>query len=94
MHKLTLILLFASGTALADESRIQLKDGEGKNLVQTQCAICHSLDYIQMNSPFLNRAGWDATVSKMIKVMGAPVRNDQDKAAIVDYLTAHYGKRP
>jgi hypothetical protein len=26
-----------------------------------------------MNSPFLNAAGWDATVNKMIKLLKAPI---------------------
>jgi hypothetical protein len=61
--------------------------------VQAACAICHSLDYIEMNSPFQDRAGWDKTVTKMVKVMGAPIE-PADSAAIVDYLAAHYGKPP
>ena len=43
-----------------------------------------------MNSPFLNAAGWDAEVTKMIKVMGAPI-DDADAKAIKDYLTKNYG---
>ena len=35
-------------------------------MVEGNCAACHSLDYVQMNSPFLNAAGWDAEVHKMI----------------------------
>ena len=43
-----------------------------------------------MNSPFLNAAGWEAEVTKMIKAYGAPV-NDADAAVIVDYLKKNYG---
>jgi len=53
--------------------------------------MCHSLDYIQMNSTFLDRKGWEASVNKMIKVMGAPIRPD-DVPLIVDYLNRNYGK--
>ena len=35
--------------------------------------MCHSLDYIQGNSPFMTRQVWDAEVTKMIKAYGAPV---------------------
>ena len=35
--------------------------------------MCHSLDYIPMNSVFLDRKGWEASVTKMMKVMGAPI---------------------
>ena len=77
--------------ALADESQIRLKEGEGKPLVEANCSMCHSLDYIQMNSPFLDRKGWEASVNKMIKAMSAPIR-PADVAAIVDYLSRSYGK--
>ena len=77
--------------ALADESKVQLKDGDGKELITTYCAVCHSLDYIQINAPFLDRKGWEATVNKMINVMGAPVK-PEDVPPILDYLSKHYGK--
>jgi uncharacterized protein (DUF697 family) len=43
-----------------------------------------------MNSPFLNAAGWTATVTKMIKAFGAPI-DDADAKAIVEYLAKNYG---
>ena len=43
-----------------------------------------------MNSPYLNAAGWDAEVTKMIKAYGAPIE-DADAKAIKDYLAANYG---
>jgi len=49
-----------------------------------------SLDYIQINSPFLNAAGWNAEVTKMIKAFGAPI-DEADAKAIVDYLAKNYG---
>ena len=73
-----------------EEARVKLKEAEGVELVRSHCAICHSLDYVQMNSPFLNHAGWEAEVRKMMKVMGAPIP-EPDVAPIVDYLTKHYG---
>lgn len=83
-------LLIAS-TALADESRIQLKDGPGKNLVMANCTMCHSLDYIQINSGFLDKSEWQKIVDKMIKVMGAPIKAE-DIDPIVAYLAKNYGK--
>jgi sulfite dehydrogenase (cytochrome) subunit B len=46
--------------AFADEPTITLKDGPGLDKVEGNCGGCHSLVYIQMNSPFLNAAGWNA----------------------------------
>ena len=37
------------------------------------CVMCHSLDYIQGNSPFMTRQVWEAEVTKMIKAYGAQV---------------------
>jgi hypothetical protein len=85
-------LLLLGSSAGADESQIQLVDAPGKDLVVANCAICHSLDYVPMNSRFMDRKGWEGSVNKMIKVMGAPI-SPEDAAKIVDYLTAQYGKR-
>jgi hypothetical protein len=88
---LALGVICAPLTAMADESGFKLRDGPGRALVEANCVMCHSLDYIPMNSPLLDRKGWEASVNKMIKVMGAPVA-EADARAIVDYLAAQYGK--
>jgi mono/diheme cytochrome c family protein len=80
----------AAVPAPADETAIELKPGPGLDKVQGNCGACHSLDYIPMNSPFLNNAGWNAEVTKMIKAMGAPI-SDDDARAIADYLSKNYG---
>jgi sulfite dehydrogenase (cytochrome) subunit B len=77
-------------SARADEAQIKLKDGPGKDAVETNCAACHSLDYIPMNSPFLDRGKWEGTVKKMIGPFGAPI-DAKDVPTIVDYLAKHYG---
>ncbi|GBC88990.1 hypothetical protein HRbin13_01123 [bacterium HR13] len=84
------ILLIA--ISFAGEEKVRLKDGEGKALVEANCSVCHSLDYIQMNSPFLDKKGWEAEVNKMIKAFGAPVKQE-DVPKIVEYLTKYYGKK-
>lgn len=86
-----LMSLLAINPAFADEGDIKLKNGQGKELVSSNCVMCHSLDYIPMNSVFLDKHGWQKTVDKMIKVMGAPISQD-DVDPIVDYLTKNYGK--
>jgi cytochrome c5 len=91
MRTLLALMVLAANPALADETAVRLRDGAGKPLVEANCVMCHSLDYIQMNSPFLDRKGWEASVNKMIKVMGAPIA-EADAKAIVDYLAAQYGK--
>jgi cytochrome c5 len=91
---ITSVVLAASiATAAADESSIRLTEGAGLTQVQANCSMCHSLDYILMNSPFQDKAGWEKTVNKMVKVMGAPLPAD-DIAVVVTYLVSHYGKEP
>ena len=87
----TFVLAVAMGVAVAQERRLDLKDGPGRAQVEANCGSCHSLDYVLMNSPFLDRNGWDGSVNKMIKVFGAPINAD-DAKAIVEYLNANYGK--
>lgn len=91
MRTLFLLLSVFATVAAAGESDIVLKEGQGKNLVISQCAMCHSMDYIIMNDKILDRAGWEKTVGKMINVMGAPI-NDADKQIIIDYLVKSYGQ--
>lgn len=88
---LALALAGTANAALADESAINLKPGPGMEVVANTCAACHSLDYVVMNAPFLDAKGWDAEVTKMVKVFGAPV-DDGDAQVIRDYLTKVYGK--
>jgi mono/diheme cytochrome c family protein len=76
--------------ALAQEEAVALKKAPGLDKVEGNCAVCHSLDYIQMNSPFPNAALWDAEITKMIKVFGAPI-SDADAAVIANYLKQNYG---
>ncbi len=91
----TFAFLFAAAVvalpaAASAEQAITLKPGPGADKVEANCQACHSLAYIPMNSPFLNAAGWDAEVTKMIKAMGAPI-DDADAKAIKEYLTKNYG---
>jgi len=77
-------------SAYGGETSIKLASGAQTALVQLRCSVCHSLDYVVMNSSFLDRAAWEAEVRKMMKVMGAPIP-ENDVAPIVDYLAQHYG---
>ena len=44
-----------------------------------------------MNSRFLDKAGWTASVNKMINAFGAPIPKE-DVDAIASYLAQNYGK--
>ena len=83
-------LFVLSLACTAQESKIQLKDAPGREKAQV-CVACHSADYIPMNSRFLDKAGWTASVNKMINAFGAPIPKE-DVDAIATYLAENYGK--
>jgi hypothetical protein len=83
-------LLVLAVPARAQEDKVVLKDAPGRDKAQ-QCLACHSLDYIQMNSRFLDKAGWTASVNKMINAFAAPIAKE-DVDAIASYLAENYGK--
>ena len=88
---LAVSMALAATVVYAAEQRVALKDGPGRDKVEANCASCHSLDYIQGNSPFMNRGVWEAEVTKMINAYGAPI-SDPDAKEIADYLAKNYGQ--
>lgn len=82
--------LVAPFLSVAAERPISLQSATGRELVESQCSACHSLDYVLMNSPFLSMEQWQASVAKM-RTFGAPL-SDDDARAIVAYLAGAYGK--
>jgi hypothetical protein len=72
--------------------RVDLKPGAGMETTERYCGICHSLDYIAMQPQF-PRAKWNAIVNKMIKVMGAPI-SEEDAKVVTNYLATEYGTAP
>jgi mono/diheme cytochrome c family protein len=94
---LLVVTLVASAVAAADKTipmpadhaYATLKTGPGVEVTRQQCVVCHSTDYIVMQ-PRGDAKQWDGVVTKMIKVFGAPV-NDQDAKTIIEYLATQYG---
>ena len=84
------LLLLLAAPARADEQPVELKPGPGLDIVQNECSVCHSLDYISMNSPFLSAEAWKAEIAKMRGGYGAPI-DDADAETILKYLSTHYG---
>jgi hypothetical protein len=76
----------------ADNEYAKLAPGPHSELAQAQCQFCHSTDYIVMQ-PHGAAKQWEAVVTKMIKVFGAPT-NEADAKAIVEYLSSAYGPNP
>jgi len=87
-----LVLLFMPAAfAASDTVSIQLpadmmqyKPGKGVELADQYCSICHAADYLYMQ-PVMNKEKWVGEVTKMKKVFGCPV-NDNDISPLADYL--------
>jgi cytochrome c553 len=73
------------------EETAAFKPGANVDVVKNNCTACHSADYVQTQprGPKFAKDFWQAEVTKMIKVYGAPI-DDADVGKIVDYLTANY----
>jgi len=67
------------------------KPGPNVEVVKNNCTACHSVDYIQTQprGPKFKKNFWQAEVTKMIKVYGAPI-DDADVEKIVEYLAQTY----
>ena len=88
------LLIAALGTlvcrgALADDAPAPLKLGTGADMAGAYCNVCHTSDYIIMNSMFLTPDQWKAEVTKMRTVFGAPI-DDATAGQIIAYLATHY----
>jgi len=73
------------------EETAAFRPGPNLEVVQGNCGACHSADYIltQPQGPKFKKDFWQAEVTKMINVFGAPIA-PEDVPKIVDYLTATY----
>jgi mono/diheme cytochrome c family protein len=83
-------LLFTMG-ARADESQLRLADAPGRETVMANCRTCHSVDYVLIHDGIPDRNGWEASIAKMRKIMGATI-SDADAAVILDYLANNYAR--
>lgn len=61
----------------------------GFEAAQTNCTVCHSVDYIATQPPGKGAAFWEGEVAKMVKVYHAPIE-EADAKAIAAYLAAAY----
>jgi cytochrome c551/c552 len=84
--------LLAAGASVAqepaDEKRIVA--GAGAEVVAAKCGVCHDLSHITRSR--LARGEWEDNLAMMVK-RGMPPIAPAETAAILDYLTLHYGPK-
>ena len=73
------------------EESVDFKAGPNRDVVKANCSACHSADYVQIQprGEKFKKDFWQAEVTKMIKVYGAPI-DDADVPKIVEYLATTY----
>jgi sulfite dehydrogenase (cytochrome) subunit B len=79
-------------TLSSDNAYAELKPGPGVEVTRTACPLCHSTDYIVMQ-PRGDVAQWQAVVTKMRQVFGAPI-SEPGARTIIQYLATAYGPTP
>jgi len=69
----------------------EFRPGPNLEVVKNNCSGCHSTDYVetQPRNVKSKKDFWQAEVTKMIKVYGAPI-DDSDVPKIVEYLATTY----
>jgi hypothetical protein len=93
MFRFLLVAPLFCATAVLAQEDVTLKPGPGQDEATISCAVCHTLNYIRMNSVFLTPDAWKAEVTKMREAFGAPI-DDDTASTIVKYLSATYASQP
>lgn len=78
----------SSGAAQNPGPYVDLVPGDGKDEVQYNCGLCHSLSYITMRPP-ISAQNWEHEVNMMRGFYGASL-SDSTARKIVQYLGSHY----
>ncbi len=68
--------------------KIELAPGDGKDEVEYNCGLCHSLSYITMRPP-ISAQSWAREVNLMRGFYGASI-SDGTAQKIIQYLGSHY----
>ena len=96
MKRILLTFLACITSAIADDEwrlpdeKPAFKSAPGAELVQANCIMCHSHEYIT-TQPAFTREQWKASVTKMQQKYGAPLAPEAVDA-LLDYLLGSYGK--
>ncbi len=96
MKRIFLILLTCASISIAaddwklPDEKPAFKTMPGAELIQANCLMCHSHEYIT-TQPAFTRDQWKASVAKMQAKYGAPLAPEAVDP-LLDYLTKAYGK--
>ncbi len=71
------------------ERSADLPQGEGRDLVATICAACHSLRMVTQQR--LSRQRWDELIDWMVAEQGMAELDADTRRTVLDYLATHLG---
>jgi len=78
-----------SGDGVVSSEDVVLPDGEGKQLVQGLCSMCHDLGVVV--STRRSAVDWQRYTTNMLRQNGMTISED-NRATLVDYLNRHFGR--
>ncbi len=87
MHSLAVMALLFPALVWAGESEDRLQ--QGRQLFETHCVVCHSLELPR--SQQLDRATWEWVVSDMVNEFGAAWITAEQQELIINYLVTYHG---
>src|SRR5262245_37400519 len=91
LGKTGLWLWITVGTAAVAFATVQkLPDGDGKKILDSNCASCHGAESVAIKH--LSKSDWEELIGRM-KSYGAAVP-DKDIPVLVDYLVKNFGNGP
>ena len=68
---------------------IDLPPGEGRELIQAQCGVCHSLALVVQNR--MTESDWDSTITWMQETQNLWDLPPAMRKTMVTYLGTHFG---
>ena len=74
----------------AETAKLRSSTLPGYAIATQKCGICHSADYVEYQPPHMTLPQWTAEMTKMQRVYGAPISDEEIKLLGV-YFTATYG---
>ncbi len=93
IRTMTVVATLACASGAFAQTPGWMKPGPGQEETAISCGVCHTLNYIRMNSRFIKPEVWKAEVDKMRAAFGAPI-DDDTAATILAYLNRNFAASP
>lgn len=84
-------MLLGTGVLADDDPDFALlPEGPAKEDIYYSCSACHSVKLVAQQR--LSRKRWDETLDWMVEEGGMAELDAEERAPLLDYLTAHFGE--